>query len=96
LGEGLAAFLHLRQSRRINLWAMAKFKDDGNKKGSMPISTNLGITPTALLVWRVERSKCPVRAACTAKLAVSESLISPTKIISGSCRRIDLSPLAKV
>jgi len=30
----------------------------------------------------------PVRAACTAICAVSRSRISPTRILSGSCRKI--------
>ena len=39
---------------------------------------------------------CPVNADCTAMRAVSSSRISPTRMTSGSCRRIDFSPLAKV
>ena len=50
----------------------------------------------ASLVCRVERTRCPVRAACTAFSAVSLSLISPTMIMSGSCRRMVLNELAKV
>ena len=39
-------------------------------------------------VCRVEKTRCPVRAACTAFSAVSSSRISPTMMMSGSCRRI--------
>ena len=35
-------------------------------------------------------------AACTAMRAVSTSRTSPTRITSGSWRRIDFSPVAKV
>ena len=43
-----------------------------------------------------ERTKWPVSADCTAMRAVSTSRISPTRITSGSWRRIDFSPVAKV
>jgi hypothetical protein len=38
----------------------------------------------------------PVSDACTAICAVSRSRISPTRMTSGSCRRIERSPRAKV
>jgi len=40
--------------------------------------------PAASFVWSVERTRCPVRAACVAISAVSLSRISPTSITSGS------------
>ena len=43
-----------------------------------------------------DSTKWPVSAACTAMRAVSTSRISPTRIASGSWRRIDRSPLANV
>src|SRR3989304_3585663 len=43
----------------------------------------------ALLVCRVESTRCPVMAARTAISAVSSSRISPTSTISGSWRRAD-------
>ena len=43
-----------------------------------------------------DSTKCPVRADCTAMRAVSTSRISPTRMTSGSWRRIDRRPLAKV
>jgi len=48
------------------------------------------------LVCRVENTRWPVKADCIAISAVSVSLISPTRITSGSCLTIDLSPDAKV
>ena len=50
----------------------------------------------ALFVCRVLKTKWPVSAAFEAISAVSASRISPTKIISGSCRKKDLNALAKV
>ncbi len=43
--------------------------------------------PGASLVCRVESTRWPVRAALTPISAVSKSRISPTMMMSGSCRR---------
>ena len=43
-----------------------------------------------------ERTRWPVSADCTAMRAVSTSRISPTRMTSGSWRRIDRRPSAKV
>ena len=72
------------------------FKEDEIKNGSTPISIRRGITPMALFVCNVDKTKCPVKAACVANSAVSLSLISPTIIMSGSWRKIDLNPEEKV
>src|SRR2546423_11373467 len=50
----------------------------------------------ASLVWTVERTRWPVRAASTAILAVSVSRISPMRTMSGSERRIERRADAKV
>jgi hypothetical protein len=42
------------------------------------------IVCTASPVWSVARTRCPVSAAVIAVAIVSRSLISPTKITSGS------------
>ena len=55
-----------------------------------------GTAPAASLVWSVEKTRCPVKADRTASSTVSPSRISPTRMTSGSCRRIDRSPEAKV
>jgi len=47
-------------------------------------------------VCKVDKTKCPVKAAWTASSAVSPSLISPTMIIFGSCLRKALKADAKV
>ena len=62
----------------------------------MPISIKRGKIPAAEFVWSVENTKWPVKAACTAKFAVSASRISPTITTSGSWRKIDRSPDANV
>ena len=50
----------------------------------------------ASLVCRVENTRWPVSAAWMAISAVSASRISPTMMTSGSWRRIERRPLAKV
>ena len=53
-------------------------------------------TSTTLLAWTVVNTRCPVSAALMAICAVSVSRISPTMILSGSCRKIERSPRANV
>jgi hypothetical protein len=50
----------------------------------------------ASLVWIVERTKWPVRAACTTISAVSKSRVSPTMMTSGSWRKKARRAVAKV
>ena len=52
-------------------------------------------TSGAPLVCNVPKTKCPVSAAVNAKLTVSKSLISPTKITSGSSLNAAFSAAAK-
>src|SRR2546426_7755560 len=54
------------------------------------------ITSKTLLAWTVVKTRWPVRADCTAIWAVSASRTSPTMILSGSWRRIERKPRAKV
>ena len=49
----------------------------------------------ASFVCNVESTKCPVSAACTAISAVGRSRISPTMMMSGSCRINVRTPLSK-
>src|SRR6516164_200039 len=53
-------------------------------------------TSTTLLAWTVVNTRWPVRAELIAICAVSLSRISPTMILSGSCRKIDRNPRANV
>jgi hypothetical protein len=62
----------------------------------MPICTRRVAELGASLVWRVERTRCPVCAAWKAISAVSRSRISPTMTTLGSCRKIERRPAAKV
>ncbi len=80
---------------RTNRSATIKLRVEAIKNGSIPKSIKRGIAPAASVVCRVDRTRWPVIAAWTAISAVSASLISPTKIISGSCRTIERKPEAK-
>jgi hypothetical protein len=42
-------------------------------------------------VCKVDKTRCPVKLACVAVSSVSQSLISQTIIISGSCLKIALN-----
>ena len=58
------------------------------KNGGTPMSRRRVIVLGASLVCSVLKTVWPVSEACTAIWAVSRSRISPTRILSGSCRRI--------
>ena len=62
----------------------------------MPRSSRRVIEDGASFVCRVESTRWPVSAACTAFSAVSVSRISPTMMMSGSWRSTVRSALAKV
>ncbi len=62
----------------------------------MPMSRNRCSAATASVACSDESTKWPVSADCTAMRAVSTSRISPTRITSGSWRRIDFRPPANV
>ena len=66
------------------------------RKGGTPMSRSRVTVAGESLVWSVENTMWPVSAACTAISAVSTSRISPTRIRSGSCRRIARRQAAKV
>ena len=70
--------------------------DEAMRNDSIPMSKKRCSADTASLPCRDESTKCPVRADCTAMRAVSTSRISPTRITSGSWRRIDFNPVANV
>ena len=54
------------------------------------------IAEGASLVCRVVKTMCPVSDAWIEISAVSRSRVSPTRILSGSCRRIARRQAAKV
>ena len=62
----------------------------------MPMSRKRCRAAAESVACRDDSTKWPVSADCTAIRAVSTSRISPTRITSGSWRRIDRRPLAKV
>ena len=80
--------LQSSQILRTSRCAIAPMSDDEIKNGWMPRSTRRVTEVEASFVCNVEKTRCPVSAACTAFCAVSWSRISPTMMMSGSCRRI--------
>ncbi len=56
---------------------------------------NLLMVSDAELVWSVENTRWPLSAILSTVSAVSVSRISPTKTISGSCLKSDLSAFLK-
>ena len=62
----------------------------------MPMSMNRCSALVASVACSDDMTKWPVSAACTAMRAVSTSRISPTRIASGSWRRIARRPFANV
>ncbi len=67
-----------------------------SKNGGTPMSRIRVTVEGASLVCKVLNTMCPVNDACTAISAVSKSRISPTKMMSGSWRRIDRKHWANV
>jgi len=93
---GVYCVLQFEQILFASLWLIIIFIAEERRNGSTHILINLWTVPGAELVWIVDTTKCPVRAASTARVAVSSSLISPTIIISGSCLTSDLSQAENV
>ena len=82
--------------RRTSLWLNTPFKALATRYGSTPMSIRRSTVPSASLAWRVESTTWPVMAERMAISAVSPSRISPTAMMSGSWRRMERRPLAKV
>ena len=78
----------LEQMRRTSRWARMASTVAVIKNGGMPMSRKRVIVLGASLVCSVLKTVWPVSEACTAISAVSGSRISPTRILSGSCRRM--------
>ena len=75
---------------------MIRITDDATLKGATPMLASRVSVDGASLVWSVDRSRWPVCAAFTEISAVSRSRISPTMMMSGSCRRNARSAVANV
>ena len=75
---------------------MTPTTDDDTRNDSMPMSRNRCSAAVASVAWSDDSTRWPVSADWTAMRAVSTSRISPTRITSGSWRRIAFSPPAKV
>ncbi len=81
---------------RTSRCARTQLSAETNWYGSTPMLRKRPSTSSTLLAWTVVNTRCPVSAELMAICAVSGSRISPTMILSGSCRRIDRRPRAKV
>jgi hypothetical protein len=76
--------------------AMDADSEEATRNGSMSMSTSRVMAPIESLVCSVLSTKCPVSAERMAISAVSWSRISPTRMMSGSWRKIERRPRAKV
>jgi hypothetical protein len=93
---GMVCSRHSGQIFRTSRWASTASSVAVIKKGGTPMSRSRVTVLGASLVCSVLKTMCPVSEACTAISAVSKSRISPTRILSGSWRRIDRRQWAKV
>ena len=87
---------HSLQIFRTSRWAKMASSVAVIRNGGTPMSRSRVTVLGASLVCSVLKTMCPVSDACTAISAVSRSRISPTRILSGSCRKIDRRHWAKV
>ena len=86
---GVYSSRHCMHTRRTSRWARIASTVAVIKNVGTPMSFSRVIVLGASFVCSVLNTRCPVSEACTAISAVSRSRISPTRILSGSCRRID-------
>ena len=87
---------HWLQMRRTSRWARIASTVAVMRNVGTPMSFRRVIVLGASLVCSVLNTMCPVSDACTAISAVSRSRISPTRMMSGSCRRMARRQAAKV
>ena len=83
-------------SVRTRRWARKPPSAAERALGSTSKSSIRFSVTVAEFACSVDRTMCPVSAACVASPAVSASRISPTRITSGSWRSIARRALAKV
>ncbi len=96
-GVGVTSSLHCAQMRRTSRWASTASSVAVIKNGGTPMSRNRVMVLGASLVCSVLNTMCPVKEACTAQFRPSPtSRISPTRIMSGSCRRMARKQFANV
>ena len=88
--------LQYMQSFLASLCANTPKSVDEIRKFSIPISMRRLREEVESLVCSVESTRWPVSAERRAMSAVSESRISPTMIMSGSCLKMERKPAAKV
>ena len=85
---GMVSSRHSGQILRTSRWARIASSVAVSRNGGTPMSRSRVTVLGASLVCSVLKTMCPVSDACTAISAVSRSRISPTRILSGSCRRM--------
>ena len=86
--------LQFGQILRTKRWLRTNWIAGANKYGYTHIESKRGTDAIAELVCNVVKTRCPVNAAFTAISAVSFDLVSHTKIISGSWRKIAFNPVS--
>ncbi|MNL38366.1 hypothetical protein D3C87_1605710 [compost metagenome] len=82
--------------RRTNRCDTTPLSDSRKVAGSTSMYRKRSITLNASLACTDDSTRWPVNADCTAMAAVSASRISPTRMVSGSWRKMDRRPRAKV
>ena len=93
-GVGVVSTRHAVQMRRSSRWPITALSDDATRNGSMPMSVNRWTAAAASTACSEDSTRWPVREACMAMRAVSSSRISPTRMMSGSWRRMPRRPSA--
>ena len=83
-------------SLRASRCAVIRITDEATLNGATPMFSRRVSVVGASLVCSVDSTRWPVCAALIAMSAVSRSRISPTMMMSGSCRRNARSAAAKV
>ena len=95
IGADFRRTRHFGRDALTKRWAIMRFNEGAMMDGLTPRSTRRGMAPTAELVQGGKNEMAGKRRAMAIS-AVSKSRISPTKITSGSCRKMERRPLAKV
>ena len=88
-GAGVNSVRQLSQILRTSRWASTASTVAVIKNVGSPMSRSRVIADGASLVCSVVKTMWPVSDAWIEISAVSRSRVSPTRILSGSCRRID-------
>jgi hypothetical protein len=94
--DGVTGSAQSGQMMRTRRWATMSTRAEAIRYGSTPRSTSLVTAVAASFVCRLERTRWPVNEDWITIWAVSRSRISPTMMMSGSCRSNVRRPRANV